>query len=954
MNANRNHALSEALARPIAGRRQLARGCDFALTGAVMMLVIWAPLARGAEGPGAVATAEQLVFALIIIWALKAALLPPRVGPGRTGLIALAAPMAALCLYLALQLVALSPAVLKIVSGSTHALYVQTLGSRLPPADYRAAGSSTAGLLPERWETISIAPALTRAALLKLLAYCALLLVIAGYPLEPAADGRQERGFAGALTLAVLASAVMAGLAGALSLFATHRVSAGAVALATARAKGTFHNPDHFADYLMLTIPLAVVGVLSPQSFVRRQWREPFAVFAAVAAVAGLVGLLISLSRGAWLATLVALAALVLAVTRRACADQSAANAGQNHARQEIARQKIGRQKIMTRRAAAAASLLLLLALIVSGAPATERIGARLHETTNHDDSVTDRFAVWRDSLAIVRDFPLLGVGLGGWPEIFTRYNRSPWDAESFWRETHNDYLQLMEESGAIGFMLFLWVLLSQARALARARRIASPRQLMTVAAAGAAAAGFAAHELFDFNFQVPANALLLMVIVGLAHRQAAAGGVQWWQPARIGVRRIWGPAAGAGSAVLALLLIAYAARHDRLSYPYNLDAQMDAAQSLNTRQAAARIAMLMRAYPAHAALHLELAQYLLKQNETAAARGELETAFWLEPANPQAHDSLAQVLFEQSDSAGCRREITASVRYSPRPSTHDYLNPSAIPRLTAAELKAVEDGYQQALWNPDAVYGLAYLYNRLGRFRERGTLYAGAARLETDPATRLDYLLKGGQSYALAGDPAGAGAVLRQAAALDPTSPRPYRILAALYLSHHGLARARAAIRAGIAAGADAVALNLALAEAAAKAGDKGQTLEALNQAMESGPVGFDDNLQIGVMYLDCADFERAIRPLKAAAAADPRSPDGYYYLALAEQNSYNFAAAASAFKSALELAPERADIQTAFASLQHEIDINGGSEGRHNTALHWDPKTMTAPQGALKPFAE
>ncbi|HXR36145.1 MAG TPA: hypothetical protein VN754_09375, partial [Candidatus Binataceae bacterium] len=181
----------------------------------------------------------------------------------------------------------------------------------------------------------------------------------------------------------------------------------------------------------------------------------------------------------------------------------------------------------------------------------------------------------------------------------------------------------------------------------------------------------------------------------------------------------------------------------------------------------------------------------LLEQNKTAAARGELETAVWLEPANPEAHDSLAQVLFEHGDRAGSRREITLSVRYSPRPSTHEYLNPAAIPALTAAELKAIEDGYHLALWNPDAVYGLGYFYNRLARFKRRAALYAGAAPLEADSATRLDYWLKAGESYTLAGDAANGAAALRRAAALDPASARPYRVLAGLYAGHHDLARA-------------------------------------------------------------------------------------------------------------------------------------------------------------------
>jgi O-antigen ligase/Tfp pilus assembly protein PilF len=940
MNAAPTHASRQVVPHASVWRTQLARGCDLAVIATVTLLVVGAPMARGAEDPAALAMLEQFSFILIIIWAVKSALVRSHIAPPTTRLISLGIPLAALALYLGLQGVPLSPAVMKIISTGTYVLYSRVLGSAIPTAAHGAGAVAGAGLRPMARESISIAPELTCAAFLKLLAYCSVMLVVAGYPLEAAADGRQERRFAGALTVAILLSAVLVGLTGGCSLFAAYRSSAAAAALEMPRAHGTFHNPDHFGDYLMLTIPFAIAAVLAPEAFVRRQWREPFAVLAAVASVLGLVGLLTSLSRGAWLAALAALATLVLAISRHNGAEQPAAD---------------GRQNMRMRGAAGAGCALLLVALLVSGGRATERIGVRLHQTGNHDESMMERFAVWRDSLGIVHDFPLLGIGLGGWPEIFARYDRSPWDPEYFWRETHNDYLQLLEETGAIGFLLFLWVTLSQARALARARRTVSGRHLIVVAAAIAAAVGFATHELVDFSFQVPANAVLLMVMLGLAHRQSVGSGVQWWQPVRSGSRRLGVFATAAGAVVVALSLIVCAGRHDRLPYPYNLDAKMDAAQSLDAARAAARITVLIRDFPAHAAFHLDLGQYLLEQNQTAAARGELETAVWLEPANPEAHDNLARVLFEQGDRAGSRREITTSVRYSPRPSTHDYLNPSAIPILTAAELKAIDDGYHLALWNPDAILGLGYFYNRLARYQERGALYSRAAEREGAATARYDYLLKAGESYSLADDTANAAAVLAQAVTLDPTGPGPYRILAALYIKHHELARARAVIGAGIVAGTDAVALYLALAEAAAKAGDKAETIEALNRAMEQGPVGFDDNLQIGVMYLDCADFERAINPLKAATAADSRSADGFYYLALAEQNSYNFAAASSAFKHALELEPDRTDIQTGFAALQHEIDRNGIPPGRHDTAfylnskLYWNSSTTSA--DGLKP---
>ncbi len=371
------------------------------------------------------------------------------------------------------------------------------------------------------------------------------------------------------------------------------------------------------------------------------------------------------------------------------------------------------------------------------------------------------------------------------------------------------------------------------------------------------------------------------------------------------------------------------ASRHDRQPYPYNLDAEIDAAQRLAADRGAARMAALIRAYPAHAELHLALAELLLAQHEAGAARRELDNAVWLEPANPDAHDALAQLLLAQGDRAESLREMTRSVQHSPRPSTHDFLRKSAIPTLGAAQVQAVERGYRLALWNADAVYGLGYFYDRLARWRERAALYQSAARREADIHLRTDYLLNAGQSYFAAGDPAGAAAVLRQAAMLRPADPRPYRIAAVFYASHHDLARASARIREGIAAGADQLQLTIALAEAAWKAGDRRLAEQSLNKAMELGPVGFNDNLLVGVMYLDCGNFQRALGPLRGAVAADPGAADGYYYLAVAEQNTYDFAAAAPAFQRALAIAPQRSDIRRAFSAFERVLASSAAVSG-------------------------
>ena len=545
-------------ARPL--RERLAVGCDAGVAGALMIAVVWAPLAGGAQSPTSVAALEELVFALMLIWTLKVALLRPRSMPASAGLVALAMPMAAFAAYVMLQIVPLSPAIIKAVSGSTHYLYVRTSALRSPSG----AGN------PAAWETLSIAPVLTGAALLKLLACFGAMLIVARYPLEPRADGRHEAGFTAALGLAVLSSALLAGIAGAIFLFAGHRDASPAVAMAM-RARGTFHNPDHFADYLMLAFPFALAGALSPSSFIRREWREPFAVFAAMAAVVCLVGLMISLSRSAWLAGLLGSAAFLFAASRR---------------RPQVEDGRGGGQVRLMRYGALAGCLLFVLALAVAGTPATKRIGARLDETAHNDTSMLQRVAVWRDSLAMVRDFPLFGVGLGGWPEIFTRYDLAPWDPDLFWGETHNDYLQLLEEAGVIGLVLAGWVLVSQARELIGARRKVSSRRLALVAAAIAAAVGAAVHEFSDFSLQVPANALLLMVILGLAHRQAADSGVQWWEGTPTGKGRLYAAVGATAIAALALFLMRCAWRHDRLPYPDNLNLAMDASLDAGTAQA--------------------------------------------------------------------------------------------------------------------------------------------------------------------------------------------------------------------------------------------------------------------------------------------------------------------------------------------------------------------------------
>ena len=64
------------------------------------------------------------------------------------------------------------------------------------------------------------------------------------------------------------------------------------------------------------------------------------------------------------------------------------------------------------------------------------------------------RMDIWRDSLPIINDHPL-GIGLGNYENVFHVYNQSLTSDKTV-MHAHNDYLQLLIETGWIGFFAIM------------------------------------------------------------------------------------------------------------------------------------------------------------------------------------------------------------------------------------------------------------------------------------------------------------------------------------------------------------------------------------------------------------------------------------------------------------------------------------------------------------------
>jgi O-antigen ligase len=168
--------------------------------------------------------------------------------------------------------------------------------------------------------------------------------------------------------------------------------------------------------------------------------------------------------------------------------------------------------------------------------PVLSRITEGQSADTNRQQTLfSNRAWVWRDTLSMIRSNPLLGVGLGAYGTAFSIYTRS--DGSIRVPQAHNDYLQAVADCGVVGGVIALWFLALTFRAVWRGVRSRDP--LMSGLSLGAGGSIFAilVHSLFDFNLQLPATALLFLVLSAvLAHVSAtvtAAEGSQALAPSR-------------------------------------------------------------------------------------------------------------------------------------------------------------------------------------------------------------------------------------------------------------------------------------------------------------------------------------------------------------------------------------------------------------------------------------
>lgn len=250
---------------------------------------------------------------------------------------------------------------------------------------------------------------------------------------------------------------------------------------------GPYVNHNHYAGMMELLFPFPLLMALRERKHVGLRILYGFAAFIM------LVSIVLSGSRGGMLAALLQLG-LIAALNSR------------------------GEKRWMSSKP--------LIGFVIACALfafwwADAKVMSRIESLQSHSDKGIDvvRVQIVRDSVAMVKERPLLGFGVGNFANVYPKY-RSFFDNRVV-NQAHNDYLQMLVETGILGFALTLAFIFLVVRGSLNMIQKGLATQQSFAMAALASCTGIFAHSFTDFNLQVPANAAWFFLIATIASKTA-------------------------------------------------------------------------------------------------------------------------------------------------------------------------------------------------------------------------------------------------------------------------------------------------------------------------------------------------------------------------------------------------------------------------------------------------
>ncbi len=267
---------------------------------------------------------------------------------------------------------------------------------------------------------------------------------------------------------------------------------------------GPFTNRNHFAFHLLMVFSMALALFCSSLPDIKKEWlsdwREQMAwIDSQLASQIVLIGfslalfgaaIFISLSRGAVVSLLVATGLVWIILSRT--------------------KERSGGRLILW----TTISLVLALTVWMGWEPVFSRLGSLVGVIK---DPLSDtRAVITRDTMLLLKDFPVLGCGFGSFKHVFPIYQGMTLGSGIF-LHAHNDWAQLFAEGGILCGCTFLVALMFFFRTICRHYPDAIRRARRYVMCLVFGIIAVMLHSFLDYSLHKPANAFLLSAMCGLA-----------------------------------------------------------------------------------------------------------------------------------------------------------------------------------------------------------------------------------------------------------------------------------------------------------------------------------------------------------------------------------------------------------------------------------------------------
>ena len=245
------------------------------------------------------------------------------------------------------------------------------------------------------------------------------------------------------------------------------------------RASSTYICPNHFANVIELVIPLSVAFLVSGVGGVILRVLSAYSLFLFLPVI------FLTQSRSGWISAIVGMSVTVCFLFW-----------------------KKNKKLFFT--------ALVVIPLIVAVLVTALWMGSDIFKNRVEEALQGNiRIQMWQDTLSMIKDHPVYGIGGGAYRWVYPEYRSLP--VQLFFRYAHNEYLHFTAEYGLIGAALLGLAVVSCLIVFMRSyMKAEGKKEIALLSALFGVLAAAAAHACFDFNFHLFPNTHVVILIAGV------------------------------------------------------------------------------------------------------------------------------------------------------------------------------------------------------------------------------------------------------------------------------------------------------------------------------------------------------------------------------------------------------------------------------------------------------